>query len=1040
MEISAASAAVQPAATAVFEGVAILICISWIWVNVYHYYPMLASGLGSLFGRLAAEGTVTASGTRSGFVTGSQPESRPSLTLSEKELPTVDVLLPAYHEEDVIEHSIASVRSADYPQEKLTLSVLVEPDDRRTRAALERIEDRYDFDTVVVPELYPGDPNKPRALNYGFERTDGDVVGLTDAEDVVHPKLYRRVAEKLDGGSDYVQGRLDMVNENDGWMNLLFRAEYGYWYLVNTWAKYNRGYPIPLGGTTCFVPREVLESMSKRRLEKYGDPWSEADWRWVRGRGLEGYRPWDPRNVTEDFELGLFLWQEGYEAGYVKSTPTSEESPLSLHAWVRQRTRWKKGKIYTLMQYVRQPPDTLREKIHVYTQSAVPHLGPINLLAIAVILLGANLVGYPLHPVTATVLLVGFLMASVIVVLYSYGYWLVSDQSRATRLRRAVVVAPTLPVYWLMQWLADMRAIQQTYAGELHWAKTTHFGRNVGADERKGMSVLRGRSVGTNGGVRELDEGATGPGKVLSTPFRVVALAVVLVLGAALRANRLADWSLFGDELYSVTSRGALPVGELLAVPVPLDSHPPLYYLLLHYWMELFGNSVTGTRSMSVVLSIGAMGMLFLLGTELFDDRVGLLATLLFAVSTFQIHYGRVARMYSLFVLLTLASWYGFVRLREGTVPTAAGYVVATALLVYTHVFGLFVVAAQSVYVLLSERTAGIGRRRWIGLQAAVGVLVLPWLGVLMHHVFSLLTGAREGSIISWVPKPGIGIVTNTVLRYVGWPHHFPLIDESWGTRAVASLLVIVYAICLVLAIIRYTSDKEYEFANLPVTGQLSTLFAVPIALPFLFSYLVVPVYYPRFTIPASVALFLLVAAGIVNIKSRRRRYAVLAIVLLCSAVLVSQYYATDTRAEWEGSAACINEGAAAGDAVLYQTFWTQGYVEYYQDTPGVEKFGVLSPDEIGASRTYGMNLSQVESVANDSDRIWLFQYQPSEENRLLSTLRETHHVTLARDHGNMWVFRLERGSAGATGASGVPDGHAETGDAVMENHGSCGG
>ncbi|WP_232686903.1 glycosyltransferase [Halobacterium zhouii] len=983
----------------VFEGVAILICLSWIWVNSYHYYPMVVTALESLLQRA----TGPASTGQDLVANGSQPASPDSLTLTipEQELPSIDVLLPAYREGSVIEHSIGSIREADYPQDKLTVTVLLEPDDDETTEVLDRIEDDYEFDALTVPPEYPGDQNKPRALNYGFEKISGDVVSITDAEDVVHPKLYRGVAEKLAAGHDYVQGRLDMVNENDGWMNLLFRAEYGYWYLVNTWAKYKRRYPIPLGGTTCFFPRELLETMSERRLEKYEDPWSETDWAWVEDHALQGYRPWDPQNVTEDFELGLFLWQEGYNAGYLRDTPTDEESPLSMHAWVRQRTRWKKGKIYTFFQYLRYPPDTTEGKFHVYTQSAVPHLGPVSLVATAVLLLGANLLGYPLHPITSTVLIAGFLMATVVVALYAYGYWTVSEKPWPMRLRRSTVVALTLPMYWFMQWVADVRALRQTYAGELHWAKTTHFGRNVDPD----ATAISGTTAYPADGEPTAD--AENSGWVNTE--HLLALASVVFVGVGLRIYGLTDWSLYGDELYSVTSRAALPVRELLMVPLPLDSHPPLYYLLLHYWMDLFGNSVASIRSMSVLLGAGAILIMYALGTELYDSRTGLLAAFLLAISTFHIHYSRVARMYSLFVLLALASWYGFTRLRTRSTSASVVYVVSTALLVYTHVFGLFVVAAQYVYVLLSETNAGLDWRRWAGVQAAVGVLTAPWVARLTFHVWALLTGVREGGIISWVPPPRIGIVTNTVLRYVGWPHNFPLLVESGWSRLVAAVLVVVYVVCAVLAVATYTDDREWQFADISAVGQLSVLLAVPIVVPFLVSYLVTPVYFPRFTIPASLALFLLVAAGITNISARKHQIAVLVVIVACSGVLVGQYHTTSTEADWAASGECLTEGTEPGDLVLYQTFWTQNYVEYYQQSPGVTKRGVLSPDEPTANREYALNLTQVRAAAADHDQVWLFQYQPSAANRLLSTLRETHSITLVRDYGPMYVYRLER-------------------------------
>jgi len=79
--------------------------------------------------------------------------------------------------------------------------------------------------------------------------------------------------------------------------------------------------------------------------------------------------------------------------------------------------------------------------------------------------------------------------------------------------------------------------------------------------------------------------------------------------------------------------------------------------------------------------------------------------------------------MYSLFALLTIASWYGFVRLRSGSHTSTLGYIVGTVLLLYTHAYGLFVLASQYLYVALSERWVGRDLRKWLSIQAVVTAL-----------------------------------------------------------------------------------------------------------------------------------------------------------------------------------------------------------------------------------------------------------------------------------------------------------------------------
>ncbi|WP_435119145.1 glycosyltransferase [Halolamina sp. C58] len=462
------------AAITPFELVLITIAVAfgtiWTAVNFYHLYPYLQYFVvAKLFG--------------------SDPDvyTRLPEDTDRTDLPSIDVLVPAYEEGNVIDQAIGSIRRANYPTELLRIHVLVEPDDEDTRAALASLADEYQFqevaiparyEEIVVPEMYPGMPNKPRALNYGFDVSDGDVVGVIDAEDVVDPDLFLTVANALSTeGYDYLQGKLDMVNEGDGWKNLLFRAEYAFWFRLLVPSFFYVGYPVPLGGTTNFFKRETLERASEIRVEEYGSPWTEEQQAWFAEHGLSGSVPWDPRNVTEDFELGILLWKEGFEMALIDSV-TREESPLSVNGWIRQRTRWQKGKLYTFLQYLDYPPADRAAKFHGYFQSFLPHLAPINIVGIVVLTMIANSLDYDAPLVVWLVLTLGLVFLVEMFVFHAWGYWRVTERRSPVRELLTVVVLVTLFAYWLLLWGAEIRAIRQLYANQLHWEKTDHHGRN----------------------------------------------------------------------------------------------------------------------------------------------------------------------------------------------------------------------------------------------------------------------------------------------------------------------------------------------------------------------------------------------------------------------------------------------------------------------------------------------------------------------------------------------------------------------------------
>lgn len=132
-------------------------------------------------------------------------------------------------------------------------------------------------------------------------------------------------------------------------------------------------------------------------------------------------------------------------------------------------------------------------------------------------------------------------------------------------------------------------------------------------------------------------------------------------------------------------------------------------------------------------------------GRLLYGDTVGLLTALILAIAAFNVQFSQEASMYSLVLLLTLLSMYYFARfLRERNLVISAGYVVVTTLLLYTHVYGLFVLLAQNIYVatlLLLSRRNTFRVRQWAALQVIVFALFAPWIVVLAHQVAAVEAG-----------------------------------------------------------------------------------------------------------------------------------------------------------------------------------------------------------------------------------------------------------------------------------------------------------
>lgn len=938
------------------EAVALAFGSLWIVLNVYQYYPIAQAFVENvLWGPSGAD------------------EAR----VAEADLPRIDVLLPAYREGTVIEQAIASVRDANYPQDRIDLFVVVEPGDDDTRSVLRRL-DGFRFTELVVPAAYPGDPNKPRALNYAFEHTDGDVVGIVDAEDVVDPNLFREAATEIAAGRDFVQARLDMVNEDAGWLNTMFRAEYGFWYEIVLPAFEAVGYPIPLSGTSCLFRRSLLIVANVERRARYGDGIPRDGRLWTGAYRLFGWTPWDPDNVTEDFELGLFLWERGFDVGYLEAT-TAEESPLSLDGWMKQRTRWKKGKLQTFRKFLRSPPHGAGAKAHLFWQSFLPHLGPINLAGVVFLVGLANLARYDPGVIVGAVLSLGLAFVVVSTALFGVGYWLASDAPRPVRGRRLATLALTLPFYWFLQWVADVRALEQAHRGWFGWERVEHHGLDV---VRGGATALETRRPA-----------------VLAPNVRLVALAGIVLLGASLRLVHLDAMSLWADELYAIAVRSEMPLSASLSVSN--DPHPPTYYALLHAWMGAFGESAASARALSAVLSIATIPALYSLGRELFDDRVGLVAALLLAVSTYHVHFGRTARMYSLFGLLTVGSWLFFTRLRSGSTADVAGYLLASAALLYVHAFGILVLLAQHGFVLLSETGGGIPRDRWRAVQTGLGVLVAPVLAYYLWRVATLVLNHPQHTLIDWIPIPSTVAVAQTLSSYVGYPVHYPVLGGSTTSWIVASAVLLLALCTSVLSVLTYTSGTGYQLTASWRTGQSAMLFAVPIVVPFVASYAFAPVYAPRYTLPASIGLYLLVGAGIASVPDRRVAGAILLALLAGSAPLVGAYFATATVEDWRTAGDSIEADARPGDVLVLQPGWIEPYVEYYYDGPR------LAPIPVEGGRLPDRERTELAERVERADRVWLVSYQDEPSPSLLSVLSDRRRVPVYR-RGALYVYRYE--------------------------------
>ena len=307
------------------------------------------------------------------------------------------------------------------------------------------------MEVVLVPLRRAHAPSRRLSISGDAgSRRHGEIF---DAEDQPEPLQLRRAAVALARGGPRVacvQAKLSFGNDRQNLITKWFTIEYAMWFTLFLPGLVDVGAPLPLGGTSNHFRRDVLEEIGA----------------------------WDPYNVTEDADLGVRLARRGYRCQVLESV-TLEEANSDFINWVKQRSRWYKGYLQTLLIHMRHPGRLYRELgfrgffgflLFVGGTPVLAFLNPLFWLTTAVWFAGGHLhivqrvFPAPLYYVATVCWAFGNFLAAYLTVLAC------RLLSRTELLPAALLV----PVYWVMMAIAAAKAMWQLVFEPTHWEKTTH--------------------------------------------------------------------------------------------------------------------------------------------------------------------------------------------------------------------------------------------------------------------------------------------------------------------------------------------------------------------------------------------------------------------------------------------------------------------------------------------------------------------------------------------------------------------------------------
>lgn len=389
-----------------------------------------------------------------------------------------------------------------------------------------------------------------------------------------------------------------------------------------------------------------------------------------------------------------------------------------------------------------------------------------------------------------------------------------------------------------------------------------------------------------------------------------VLMLAILILAIILRIIFIDSRSLWLDEIFSL-KMAENDVLDLVQEVVRIDNHPPIYYIILHYWISLFGDSELSLRAPSAIFSFLSVYFTYKVGVLLFNKQTAIIAGLLLSTSTFSIYYAQEARMYSFLAFASVVSVYFLlILLKHQTKWSMFNFVWSSTLLVYSHLYGLFILVAENIYILAAiyafkNKTVVIQIKHWLIAQILIFLLSLPWFLMLINRILYV---SNDGF---WVKIPTLESVLNTFIEFSG------------NYRGALIWVLLMLLGMLSVFIVRTAFGRRFFNERLATNEGmhiffLSLLLFTPIVLPYVISQYVTPIYIIRCTIAGNFAFYLLVANGIMHLRWRGIRWAALTIILgLSIKALISQDYMYKNAIEFREAVEYLYKNTTENDVVI---------------------------------------------------------------------------------------------------------------------------
>lgn len=459
---------------------------------------------------------------------------------------------------------------------------------------------------------------------------------------------------------------------------------------------------------------------------------------------------------------------------------------------------------------------------------------------------------------------------------------------------------------------------------------------------------------------------------ILMRNYQII-IVIVLVVATFTRFWNLGTESFWYDEYI------LLDITESLdnVVESIQTGRPPLIVALGYMWGQVFGYSEIGVRSLSAILGVASIALLYLIAKQLFNEEVALLAAGLASLSGFLIYYSQDYRYYSLLVLVTLLSYYCFVQaVHRGRAWYFLPYILFSSLAYYTHLFGVFMLLAQGTYFLLFARKYKHLWRYWFISQISILALILPHFGLVFFPIF--MDGGASTQL-QWIASLVYNSPFIATVKYIVY-------DETYLRIAPIVLAGIVFVIGILYRVIKqhehYLQNIKQDWQaikflfteKLNQTALVITWFALIMFTPYVLDLVVGNFFLDRYVIGAAPAFFILLALGLWLLRRSIPLYSSVGALLIVMVFGLQTYYLEPTKEEWGRVFNIIAENETANDVIIYNMGTYQPRVSLrYDHAATIYYDGSLErcpyyEDQLDASEF----TAQLATCVGNVDHLWI--------------------------------------------------------------------